>query len=370
MKVIPVLAAALWLAATSPVAGVAQEQAAAVTVETVDRRPVLDTTSVIGQLVASVEAEVAARRSGVAAEVLFAAGDTVKAGDPLVRLETSLTEIERAAAFAALDVARAGVEAATARLAQMSQTLERQERLRGSTAFSGAQVEDMQQTVAEGRGQLASANAEVTAAQVAIARVDYDIKHAVIRAPFDGVITERMAQPGQFVQLGEAVARLLDDKALEIEADVPTELIAGLPIGAAVDATFAGGATDVAIVRAALPVETVATRTRPVRFSTDLSSIDPLRVAVGKSVTLAIPVSAQRDATTVPKDALVQGRGGGWIVYVVEDGVAQPRPVTLGQAAGGRLEVLSGLDIGDKVVVRGNERLRPGQAVDSREAGG
>ncbi|MEM8752502.1 MAG: efflux RND transporter periplasmic adaptor subunit [Pseudomonadota bacterium] len=367
MRAILTIGAAIWLAAAAPAAA---QPAAAVTVETVDVRRIVDTTSAIGQLVASTDAAVAARRAGVVAEVLFSAGDAVAAGDPLVKLDTELTEIERRSAFAALDVAKAGVAAASARLAMASQTLLRQERLRGSTAFSGAQFEDLQQTVAEAQGELSRATAEVGSAEAAIARVDYDIEQAVVRAPFDGVIIERMAQPGQFVSLGDAVARLLDAAALEIEADVPSELIEGLPVGTPVDATFADGGVDVAIVRAVLPVETMATRTRAVRFSTDLSGVDPLLVAVGKSVTLAIPVSAMREATTVPKDALVQGPGGGWIVYVVEDGLAQPRSVTLGQAAGGRLEVLNGLVAGDRVVVRGNERLRPGQPVDAREAGG
>lgn len=370
MRLIRSALAALALVAASAASVGAQGRAAAVTVERVDVRPVLDTTSVIGQLIASVEANVAARRAGVAAEVLFEPGDKVKAGAPLVRLETVLAGIEKRAAEAALDVARAGVDAASAQLTQNQQSLARQARLRGSTAFSGAQFEDLEQTVARAQGELARAIAQVAAAEASMARVEYDLRHAVIRAPFDGIITERMAQPGQFVRLGDPVAKLLDDSRLEIEADVPSELIDGLPIGTAVDAAFADGTNDVAIVRAALPVETVATRTRPVRFATDLSTVDPLMVAVGKSVTLAIPVSALREVTTVPKDALVQGRGGGWIVYVVEDGAAQPRPVSLGQAAGARLEVLSGLSPGDMVVVRGNERLRPGQAVDPREAGG
>ena len=61
---------------------------------------------------------------------------------------------------------------------------------------------------------------------------------------------------------------------------------------------------------------------------------------------------------------------GGWVVYVVVDGKAELRPVTLGQSAGSRLEVLSGLSDGEMVVVRGNERLRPGQPVNATLAGG
>jgi multidrug efflux pump subunit AcrA (membrane-fusion protein) len=81
-------------------------------------------------------------------------------------------------------------------------------------------------------------------------------------------------------------------------------------------------------------------------------------------VTLNIPVSAPREVVSVPKDALVQGSGG-WMVFVNVEGKAQPRPVDIGAALAGGFEVLSGLAPGEEVVVRGNERLRPGQDIVS-----
>jgi multidrug efflux pump subunit AcrA (membrane-fusion protein) len=84
--------------------------------------------------------------------------------------------------------------------------------------------------------------------------------------------------------------------------------------------------------------------------------------AVGQSLNVMIPVGAARDVLSVPKDALVQARGG-WTVFVAADDMAQPRTVTLGVPLGDRYEVIEGLGPGDLVVVRGNERLRPGQAI-------
>jgi multidrug efflux pump subunit AcrA (membrane-fusion protein) len=81
-----------------------------------------------------------------------------------------------------------------------------------------------------------------------------------------------------------------------------------------------------------------------------------------------MPVAEPREVLSVPKDALVQGQGG-WTVFVDEGGVAQVRPVRVGTALGDRFEVLSGLSEGDVVVVRGNERLRPGQPVEAMPAG-
>lgn len=348
----------------------AQGRAASVITEIVELGPISDTTPVIGQLVASVEAAVAARRAGIAGEVLFTIGDKVEKGALLVRLETEQIEIESRSAQASLDTARAGVEAAEASLALAQQGLSRQTRLQGSTAFSRAQFEDLEQEAARARGELARAVAQVGMAEASMSMMAFNLENTEIRAPFTGVVTERIAQPGQYLRVGDPVARLLDADRLEIEADAPTELTSGLPPGKEVTVLFGGDVTATATVRAVLPIETVATRTRPVRFTADLSGVDPLRIAVGKSVSLEIPVSAPREAILTPKDSLVQARGGGWSVFVVEEGKANPRPVTLGVSSAGLIEILSGLDVGDEVVVRGNERLRPGQDVAPRGASG
>ena len=75
-----------------------------------------------------------------------------------------------------------------------------------------------------------------------------------------------------------------------------------------------------------------------------------------------VPVGAARNIMAVHKDAIIR-RGANAIVYVVVDNIANPRPVELGEAVGVKFEVLSGLSDGDSVVIRGNERLRPGASV-------
>ncbi|MEM7745463.1 MAG: efflux RND transporter periplasmic adaptor subunit [Pseudomonadota bacterium] len=348
----------------------AQGRAASVLVEDVELRAIADTSPVLGQLVASVQADVAARRGGVAENVLFEIGDIVSTGDPLVQLETRIAEIELRTAEAELAVAQAGILAAEASVALAEQVLARQERLKGSTAFQQGIFDDRVQEVAQARGRLTVAAASVGAAEARMARVEYDLENAMILAPFTGIVVERMAQPGQYVNLGEPVAKLLDVQRLEIEADVPVELVQGLSPGTEVTVRVGDGNQATAQVRVVLPVETISTRTRPVRFSLDTSAIDPLLVAVGASLILEIPTSAPREVVTVPKDALVQGRGGGWMVFVVVEDAAEPRPIQIGQAAGDRMEVLNGVAPGDQVVVRGNERLRPGQPVNASPAGG
>ncbi|MEL6578000.1 MAG: hypothetical protein AAFQ81_19120, partial [Pseudomonadota bacterium] len=121
-------------------------------------------------------------------------------------------------------------------------------------------------------------------------------------------------------------------------------------------------------VRTLLPVETTSTRTRAVRLSVE-GALPASATATGRAVTLRVPISAPRTAPVLPKDALVQ-KGGGWMVFVADGGAASPRDVGLGQSAGEFIEVISGVSTGEHVVVRGNERLRTGQAIAPRLSDG
>ncbi len=366
----------LFAAMMSDVAA-AQGRAAGVIVEPVTETEVVETAPIIGQFVASVEASIAARSGGIVDRVLVQPGDRISAGDTIAEIDAELSRIARLQAEAALKRAEAGVAQANARLSLAKQSLERAERLRGSTAFSRGSFEDQLLDVTVAESALASAQADLAGADANVRRADYDLRHAVILAPFDGVVLDRMAQPGAYIPVGAPVAVLLDIGALEIEVEAPAALVPGLTPGVETIAKVdvGGAAIEIAaIVRAVIPREAVSTRTRPVRFS--VSAEDKARVdaAPGRSVTVQTPTAAPRVAVTAPKDSLVQARGG-WIVYVVQAGegdthTAEPRPVTIGAAFGGLIEILSGVGPGDLVVVRGNERLRPGQAITPQRADG
>ena len=354
------------VATTWPQNARAQGGPAGVVVETIEMRSFTETAPVLGEFVASTSSVVASRIPGLIVEVSVQVGDRVKAGDLLVRLDTELLGIELQAAEAARNEASAGLTVAEADLALAQQAFERIERLKTSPAFSKGQFNDLGQQLQRAQGQIAQAQARIRSADVSIARSRYNLQNAEIRAPFSGTILERQAQPGEYITTGSAAVSLLDGANLEIVADVPAAYVAGLAQGREVAVRLAGGGEYQALVRAVLPRETVSTRTRPVRLLAPFTALDPtgsgVPFAEGQSVTVLVPVSEEKSVLTVPKDALVQGRGG-WIVFIAEDGKAQPRPVQIGEAVAGRFEVLGGLQEGQQVVVRGNERLQPGQAI-------
>jgi RND family efflux transporter MFP subunit len=351
-------------------AAFAQGRAATVIVEKIVTTEIDDTTPLIARLVATVEADIATRRDGVVEQVLFQVGDAVTKGQELVRIDDQLVVIQLRNAQAVLQSAKAGIKVANARVTLTQKAFQRQSGLQGSVAFSKGRFDDLQQEAAQATGELARASALAAIAQAALERAKYDRKHSVIRAPFDGVVITRNVQPGQYISFGGAVAMLLDMSGLEIEADVPVSLLQGLKVGRVLDVELHNGTRATAIVRTVLPTETLSTRTRPVRLNVDLSGVEPYLIANGKTVTVMVPVSAVRKVVIVPKDALVQGLDGGWMVFVAVAGKAVPRPVAIGQASAGGLEILSGLVAGDYVVIRGNERLRPDQAIKPQDADG
>lgn len=352
---------ALALVVLSPAGLSAQGRAASVGVETVEIQQIAETVPLFAEVVTAREGTIASRIAGTVDEVRVLAGAAVEAGDVLATLNTDLLEILVRQAEARIAEARAGITTATARVERAQNALNRIEGLRDTTSFSSSRFDDAQGDFFEAQGLMAEAEARVKSGEAALAEARYQLDRATINAPYTGIVLDVDVNPGEFISAGAAVVSLLDTQSFEIEASVPSKYIRVLAPGLKVEGVTEVGEELALEVRVLLPVENQATRTRPVRFVSDqLSELDAL--AIGQSITVSIPISAPRDVLSVPKDALVQARGG-WMVFVNADGKAQPRPVQIGVALGDRFEVLDGLVEGDVVVTRGNERLRPGQDI-------
>ncbi|PWJ17394.1 efflux RND transporter periplasmic adaptor subunit [Jannaschia seohaensis] len=359
------IALGLGLGLTSAVQ--AQRGPAAVGVETVEFRPFAETVPVFAEVVAARNGTVAARVSGSVATVEVAEGELIEAGAPIVRLDRELLSILLSRAEAEVAVARAGLEGGRVRADTARTAFERIEALRDTSAFSDSRFDDARGQLLEAESRIAEAEARLAVAQAVRAEAEYNLDRTTILAPFDGTVLEVLVTPGEVLPIGAPVVRLLDTSTLEIEAAVPSQYVDLLEPGMTVTARAEDGVAFEVAVRALVPIETAATRTRPVRFASP-ELAQARTTALGQSITVLIPVGAARDLLTVPKDALVQARGG-WTVFAVVDGVAQPRTVEIGLAADDRFEVVSGLAEGDIVVVRGNERLRPGQEVQAMGQG-
>ena len=353
-----------WLAAAALVWAVAPAQAqqpAVVATDKVTAEAVDQTAPTIGRFVTLFEAVVPALLASHVTEIPVNIGDRLAEGDIIAVLDIERLRWQVQQSKASLAQSEAGLAVARARAELAQRRLERAEGLRESTAFSQAQRDD-----ARGEADIAAAQVQVAQAAVegAKARLDTaadDYARGTVVAPFDGVVEERHADLGEAVQPGGPVVTLVSEKALEVEADVPSLRVAALSPGAPIGVTRASGETITTTVRAVGTVENPRTRTRRVRLVPELGELTNIP-PIGEGVTVHVPISDTAILPTIHKDAILQRRGIS-VVYVVVDGKAEVRPVQLGDAVGNRFVVLSGVQPGDVTVVRGNERLLPGQEV-------
>jgi RND family efflux transporter MFP subunit len=359
LRIRTVLLAALALMASAVTVAAAPPDVVDVRVDAVLIENLADTVPVVSRLVPLRSGSIATREAGRVSESLVEVGDRVSAGAVLVRLNADRLQAERALRAAVVAAAEASINVARAEAALTRQELARLEALRRSPAFSEAAFNDKRQEVSIAEARVAEAEAGLAEARADLRLAEIALSDGEIKAPYPGVITRRMATEGAHLSVGDAVVAMIDDRRLEVEADVPTQHIGGLAAETAV--TFeVQGRTLSARVRAIVPEENSLTRTRTVRFVPDLTGIAEL--AANQSVTLHVPSGRLRSAPTVHKDAVLHRSGGTFVVRVV-DGRAEIRPVRLGESTGPRFEVVDGLVSGDVVVIRGNERLLPGQAL-------
>lgn len=308
-------------------------------VDKVQKGPIQQTTPVVGRIVSREGGVVSARTPGPVEEMRVHVGDRVKKGDVLAVLVTDLLHAEVSNQRAELRLAK--------------QKLERLEKLRttSSAAFQRATYDDHVQ-------ELARAQAKLRIAELAL-------KYSRIVAPFDGVVTKRHTDAGAYLPIGGQVVTLINDRNLELEVDVSADRLAGLTPGAKVHFETASGRNYTGAVRAIVPEQNPMTRTLAVRIKPDFTDNDPRR-AINQSITVEIPVGKARDVVSVHKDGII-ANGDEYMAYVVVKGRATPRPVAIGESIGSRYVVERGLAPGDIVVIRGNERLRPGMPVVFRK---
>ena len=343
-------------------------RAAVVKVDEVVVQPVLQTVPILGRLVARRAGAVAARTRGPIKEILVEVGDRVKQGQVLARLVSDRQRWSRALEAAALKQRQAELATRHAEVKMAQQEIKRLKRLRDSrsAAFRVALYDDKFLEVIRLKSKVSEAQAAISHAKANLALADLDLKYASILAPFPGVVARRHTEVGAYVDVGERLLTIIDDDTLEIEADVPADRLKALHEGTKIDVILAGRSLQ-ATVRAIIPDENPLTRTRAVRFTAPLNGNSNGNgngdlLAANQSVSLQIPVGQSREIVTVHKDAVLNRKGRD-MVYKVEDGKAMPQPIAIGEGVGGRFEVKQGLAPGDIVVIRGNERLFPGQAV-------
>jgi RND family efflux transporter MFP subunit len=326
---------------------------APVEVATAEAGELIDEWVFIGEVRSLRSAELALGAGGEIVMLEVREGDRVEAGQLLV-------EINKRQASARLSAAVSSRRESERELAQARREAERATAL-GTTVLAGEEIEQQSVRAETLEARKRRFAAEARAAQAVLS--DY-----LLVAPFAGVIAARRADLGRWVGPGETVLELVAIDDVEVLVDVRPELAPHVRLGDQVTLRAAGGlagAETKAEVLGVVPSLDRATRTlkirlRPVEARAYLLPGAPVDVAFA----VRFDTQALEDgAVILPRDALVLGAVDTRVIVVV-DGQAKPVLVTVRATAGDRALVSgAGLEPGAVVVTRGNERLRPGQAV-------
>lgn len=404
----PALLLATALAIFAPWPALAQSGAAAVAVAEVVREDVSASQSFVGTVMANRRVVVGSAVEGRVLEFPIRAGQPVAAGDTLAQLRTALIEIELAGAKAELDLRQAELAElrngsrpeelrlaeATVQAAQAAKNLAEtrfaraQRLLEGGSGISRDEFEEAQagmlqaiasldeatnnlELVRQGPRQerIQQAAARAAVQQQEIVSLQDRLDKFTVRSPFDGHVVSEMTQSGAWLLQGAAVAEIADLDPVEVEVYVPESFVAftrrGLRCEVTADAlpqrSFEG------VVAQIVPMADSRARTFPVKVRVDNSvEADQPLLLPGMLAKVVLPTSDRREALLVPKDALRLGGPSPSVAKVV-DGKVVLVTVTTGVSRDNRIAVTpqgeAMLQAGDLVVVRGNERLRPGQEV-------
>ena len=326
-----------------------------------------------GYVVARRLATVSSKVTGRITEVLFEEGAAVAEGQVLARLDPATAHADQLVATRTLEAARSNLREIEVRLADARRTLDRNRSLVERALVSRSVLDTSEAEVAALEARLDAARAEVGVAQARVAVSQQGLDDLLIRAPFAGVVISKDAQPGETVSPISAgggftrtgIATIVDMDSREIEVDVNEAYINRVHDDQRVEATLDAYPEWKVPGRVISIVPTADRQKATVRVRIAFEQLDP-RILPDMGIKVRF-LEEKSDAgaasPTVASSAVVRSDAG-TSVWIVRDGRAERRDVTLGAEQDGRLAVLDGLEGGEAVVLSPSQRLRDGAAVE------
>jgi RND family efflux transporter MFP subunit len=331
-----------------------------------------------GYVTARRRATVSSKITGKVVQVNIEEGMAVREGQIVARLDDETQRAVVALAEAQAEAARRNVNESEVRLNEARINLDRVTRLVDVGYSTAAEVDSARATVAslEARIQAAREQVRVAEQQIALERTNLD--NTIIRAPFNGVVISKDAQPGEMVSPVSAgggftrtgIGTIVDMESLEIEVDVNESYINRVrpeqPVTAVLDAYpdwEIPARVITTIPSADRQKATVLVRIRFMELDPRILPDMGVKVTFLRENEDAAP--AARPVTLVPK-AAIAADGGRSYVFVVTNNRVDRRAITTGGTDGDRVEVLAGLSAGQRVVVSPPRELSAGSLVETR----
>ncbi len=338
------------LLALLPVAAANGADGVPVTVADAREMPIRQEVRVTGTVTSKQSARLSVATGGLVQAIRVEEGSAVNAGDPLLELDPELAQLQ-------WEAARAGAEQARLALADARRRLSEAQTLAPQRSIAETAVRDLEAEAAEDAAFLARAEAQAGYQHALLER-------HILRAPFDGVISAKLTEIGQWVEPGQAVLDLVATSDLRLDFAVAEDFLARLTPDTEVAFQLSAdpGQRYRGKIATVVPVADPGARTFLLRVHCEQC---PAILAPGMSVVATLRLQTARTGVVVPRDATLRypdGRVVVWSVAPGEDGpVAREHLVRTGLAFDGLVEIVEGLTAGQQVVVRGNEALQNGQ---------
>lgn len=343
------------LAACSNASGV--DAAVAVRVPVTVAAPLVRDVPVVRTYPGHVEAvervELRPRVSGYIDSVDFTEGALVRKGTVLFRIDARLYDAAVSEAEAALLRAKSESALAERELQRVERLLERQ----------AASREEAERRAAEAL----VARASVAAAEAALARARLDLEHTRVRAPISGRIGRAEVTAGNLVSAGDRLAVLVSSDSLYVRFDVDEKALAGTaPQDWTARFTLPESPGKVYEGPLAFLDNEVASGTGTIRARVRIGS-PGAELVPGRYGQVELLLGRRQDALLVDEKALGADQGARFLLVVGADDTLEYRHVTVGSRVGPYRVIEQGVDAGERIVVTGLARVRPGMTVDSRE---
>ncbi len=333
-----------------------------------------------GYVTARRRATVSSKVTGKVLEVFIEEGKAVKKGQVLARLDDSQMRAGLNVATAQLTAAKSAAAEDEARLREAERQLNRLNQLIKEKVVGRAEVDTAEATVETLKARIAMQRHQVEVAESQVTAQETDLKDTVVRAPFDGIAISKDAQPGEMISPVSAgggftrtgICTIVDMASLEIEVDVSETYINRVkpnqPVEAVLDA-YPDWRIPSHVITS---VPTADRQKATVRVRIGFESLDP-RILPDMGVKVSFLEERAPEAADVPvkprllvPKTAVRTEGNQSVVFVVKDDRVERRAVKVGAAQGDQVEVMSGLNSGERIVVEGHDRLADGTRVKER----
>ena len=337
------------------------QQATLVEIDEVILEELNQTVTIIGNITSKKNTKIMSAVSGKIDKVFVEEGDEVKKGKVLANIDLNnylwLNEI----AISEYSKAQAYYENTKTETLINYSDLKRMESLKTSTVFNMSKYEKLLNTdkILKSKEQIALSDVSIKKNLMNIARLN--LNKSKVTATFNGFIDRKLIEVGEVVPIGFSLFQLVSKDELEVYAEIPSYRAAKLSVGNNIKFKAFDDYIYTGIIRSIGAKENIKTRTTKIYIDFE-KQIENNNLLINQSVDLYIPVGLGKKNLTIHKDAILK-RERISLAYVVIDNKVQIRPLKLGEAVGNRFIVLEGVKKNEVVVIKGNERLRPGQEI-------